>query len=216
MLKRQSQRTAAIFVVACSFAVTTEAAPLSLVMVTDKLLEGRAILSGTYSELNDGFNVVMATLEGAGAPVNWSVTVFLDKFSNDVHAEGLNVASIEARHISKPPPHAGELSPGPLLALGGVGTPLYKVLIDDFGGALEKTLAVAHDNPKHFDRLTSTLIDLNPGDPKSVTAGLSDEFRLRVDLKHTPEPSALGLMGVFGAVWLTRRMRRRARGSQRS
>ena len=43
--------------------------------------------------------------------------------------------------------------------------------------------------------MTTTLIDLAPADPKSVTAGGSHEFRMVIDFRHAvPEPGSLLLL----------------------
>jgi hypothetical protein len=108
---------------------------------------------------------------------------------------------VEGRHISAPPPHPGELAPGPLLAIGSVGSPLYTTLIDNFTDDLIQKIAVAHDNPDHLDTMTTSLIDLNPANKKSVTAGLYYEFRMVINLSHVPVPeSSTYTLFMVGAI----------------
>ena len=166
------------------------AIPVTLQMVTDTLLVGRAVLIGDWATLASGANFIEATRVGGSASVHWSSRVIISKFSDEEHTHGLDIAVVEGRHISNPAPHPGEAAPGPLLSLGSaaVAGALYKNLDDDFTGSLTRDLKVLHDKPLHFDIMDITLIDLNPADPKSVLGGVSREFRMVIDFRHVEEP----------------------------
>lgn len=199
------------------FAVPVQAIPVTFIMVTDTLLVGRAVLSGDFDALNPAGNVFEATMPDGSMPKHWTANVHLYKaITDDPLRRLLDIVLVEERHISNPPPHAGEATPGPLLSLTG-NPSLYAELIEDFAGSLKREVKVEHDNPSHFDIMTTRLTDLNPTVPKSVTAGARREFRLSVDFRHThtvPEPGTLMLLATailaFGLV--TQRNTRRTTG----
>ena len=188
MTNRLSTLLATLLIFGASIALPARAIPLTLVMLTDTLLFGRAILSGDLFDLAPGMNLVAAKREDGGVPEHWQLGIFVNRFRFD--GSGLHISEILGRHISRPPPHPDEGAFGPLLALSG--NP-YADLVDDFKGELVKEVRVLHDRPLHFDVMTTTLNDLNPADPKSVTAGFRKEFRMVIELRHIPEPASLPL-----------------------
>jgi hypothetical protein len=196
-----------------SFACITpdaHALAVTLVMTSDLPDSGRAILSGDRFALTENITFVQATLADGKAPVNWAATVQLTTYSNPTHLIGLDISNIEGRHLMNPKPD------GPLLSLNGRTVfPVYSTIADSFGGSLQRQVFVPHELPPVYDVMTVTLVDLNPNDPMSVTAGGAAEFRMVIDFSHgaapVPEPSSIALLLAGGALIGLTSTRRAAR-----
>lgn len=189
-----------------------DAGQLKFTMVTDELLNGKAVLQGDllgapFHELT-GLSLTAKRPDGTD-PKNWTSTITLFKSG----AGQFDVRRVNGRHISDPPPHKGEDTPGPPLRVGDLVSPFAFADLAAFKGAapdpLKKQDKKLHDNPDHFDVMDVQLIDLD-ANSKSVLFGAFDEIRLTVTFHHTPEPSTLALAGtgflsMVGFAWRRRR-----------
>lgn len=176
------------------------AAPLKLTMTIDELRSGKAVLSGDIDSLfgTNGQLNMTATLGDGSATKHWSLELTVIRMIGSTFP--YNITNIVGRHISDPPPHPGEASPGPgfgpyafnnLIGAGGVDPPLT---LDDSKG---------HDG--HDDKLHIDLIDLN-GAAAGVLGGVDREVRMNFTFTHTPEPAGAALL-LAGSLWISRWVR---------
>ncbi len=202
----------------------SSAVPLRFEMTQDELLNGRAVLLGDLSDATWSLDAVFqnvdalsleAVLKDGGTPKHWSSTVVLRRIRDaDGGLNNYGVHLIFGRHVSDPPPHPGEASPGPLLTLTGGGTGSYfRDLLGIGGGPARLTGKDEKQHEDHYDTMRATLIDVNSDTP-SFLSNVFHEIRMNVLFQHTetrvPEPAALmmfslSLLTLAGANILRRR-----------
>jgi hypothetical protein len=219
-LAKRAMGLMTFFTLVLLYSTSSMAIPLSLTFTIDEKTKGKAVLKGDLLlapwQLNsviEGLDSLSMTARGNDGSPDWEATVVFRRFRYDDDPWRYTINQIRGRHISDPPPHKGEDSPGPPLLLRPAGE-LYDNLSTQPAanqpGNLVKATRNQHDLPDHFDVMTATLLDLNGANTAGVLA--LDEIRLTIDFNHTPtpEPSAMilfgtGLMGLIGYGWQRQR-----------
>ena len=177
-----------------------QAVPLTLQLTIDELTQGRAVFSGNVEETFADPLTVLAGFNVKGA--NWAVRVELSPPTS------LSL-KVQARHISDPAPHPGEVTPG--LLLGGGGEVFQDNLrgldptVYGASGPQDSSQRLIHPGSEdHFDILLSHLDDLN-GDAAGFLTK-DGQLSVRIDLSHTTVPElsscwllGLGLLGIASA-----------------
>ena len=198
-------------------AYPAHAIPLKYEMVTDTLTKGVAVLqgglrdaawqeidrSGAFVEIITYATTLSAVLPGGGATSHWSSEITLLRRDSQLVGGigglpppeppvvlGYYIGGISGRHVSDPPPHAGEASPGPLMLIPGAysGDYLNDWQLPAFD--LLKTAFAPHETDLDF--MSTRLFDLNPL-TDSLLIGTEQEIRLRAAFFHVPEPPTLAL-----------------------
>lgn len=180
------------------------AVPLRFEMTQDELMNGRAVLLGDLSDAAWSLNAVFqnvdalsldAVSKSGGATKHWSSTVVLRRIRDeDGGVNNYGIHLIFGRHISDPPPHPGEASPGPQLRLSGGGTGSYfRDLLGISGGPAQLTGKDEKQHEDDYDTMRATLIDVNSDTP-SFLSNVFHEIRANVLFQHSetriPEPAA--------------------------
>ena len=191
--------------------MAAHAVALSIQLTIDELEKGRAVLSG---DLDDTVFDVTGFARPEVTGTHWFVRATMSQ-SPSQGAFGYDLTT-SARHISRPPPHAGEASPGLLLGgfldifhgnLGGLDPAVHPGFTKP--GPQDDSHKLIHPGSvDHFDFLSSHVDDLNGGVAGFLTA--DNQLSVRIDLTHTPEPSSVILLGSGLLGVAVRRRRRRA------
>lgn len=166
------------------------AEPISLQLTMDQLARGRAVLSGSLDDTPGG--AFVGTVVGS----HWRLTALFGSFG---------LFSI-AQHISSPPLHNGETTPGALLSV--FQTNLMGTGPGPVGPQVASFSFLHPGSRSHFDMLTSSIEDLNGG--AAGYLGAANRISSSFDMVHTPEPATLLLLGS-GMVVVARMARKRRR-----
>jgi len=187
-----------------TLATNAFAIPVTLQLTKDELSSGRAVLSGdvtdTYALLPP--NTIFATFTEIGT--HWHVTASILKILNPQIGLFYKL-QVDGRHISNPPPHPGEATPGLLLETEHFnlsGVPNGAVDPQDITDQL-----IHPGSESHYDAMTTHLDDLRPNHPSFLTL-FNNQISARIDLVHTPEPATVVLLsaGFLGMAGLRKRL----------
>jgi len=182
-----------------STATQADALLVDVSITFDTLTSGRAVVSGDFDDtfLDPAINEKNISAVGA----HWRYDVRLFRFRDPAIENFFNYSMfIQSRHISNPPPHSGETTPG--LLLGGAGELSYTSLKTQgiFDTRSHSLVHPGGDGDK--DSVFSRIDDLNGNDAGFLT--LDNQVSATIDTFHTvPEPATVfltagGLMGLMG------------------